>query len=163
LSSKQKKGKVEKKEDAPKAPKAKFVRPSGAAPEAKVTSRHGVGEISRLGRGFSMGELAGASLSPRLASDWGVRLDVRRRSVIQGNVDALRGWGGHANRTARAEGRVKEFEEDLEKVGREMKKEAVKVEKEVVKVEKEVKGEAAKAEKAVKRRSAKPKAKKSES
>ena len=159
MSSKQKKTKVEKKPEAAKAPKVTAVRPTGKTPEAMVSSRHGTGMVNRLGRGFSTGELSGAGLSPRLATNWGVSLDVRRRSVIQGNVDALRTWGGHATRNARVEGRVKEVEEELEKVGREVKKEAAKVEKEVVKVEKEVKEEAEKAEKAVKRRVAKPKAK----
>jgi len=165
LSSKQRKGEASKKSEPANAPRVAPVRPAGRAPEAIVASRHGTGVVTRLGRGFSMGELSGAGLSPRLASNWGARLDIRRRSVIQGNVDALRSWGAHETRTLKVDGRVKGLEEELEKVGREVKKEAVKAEKEVAKVEKEVKEEAEKAKKAVKRKAAKPKtkAKKSES
>ena len=168
MSSRQKRGKAEKKAEPAKTPKAKPsrpVKPTGKAPEAVVTGRHGIGFVTRLGRGFSMGELAGAGLSPKLASDWGVRTDVRRRSVIDGNVASLKGWYTHPGAAKRIESRAKEVEEEIEKVGREVKKEAVKVEKEVEKeaekVEEEVKEEAVKAEKAVRRKAkAKPKKKK---
>jgi ribosomal protein L13E len=162
LSSRQKKGE---KKPEPKA-KAQPQRPSGKAPEAIVTGRHGTGFVNRHGRGFSMGELEGAGLSRRLASDWGVRLDVRRRSVVDVNVASLRGWSGHTGGGKRAESRVKKVEEEIEKVGKEVKeevlkveKEAVKVEKEAAKVEREAKEEAVKAEKAVRRRAPRPKKK----
>ena len=156
MSSKPRKGKAEKKE-SPKAAHPKPTRPAGKVPEAAVIARHGQGEVTRRGRGFSMGELSGAAMSPHLASGWGVRLDVRRRSVLQGNVDALKAWGAHAGVEKRVEGEVKKLEEDVVKAAREVKKQAVKVEKEAAKVEKEVEAEAVKAEKAV-RRKAKPKA-----
>jgi hypothetical protein len=123
-----------------------------------VTSRHGTGVVRRLGRGFSMGELTEAGLTRRLAGDWGVSLDLRRRSVIGSNVSALKGWGARPGASKRVESRAKEVEKEIEKVGREVKKEAVKVEKEAEKVEREVKREAVKAEKAV-RRKARPKKK----
>lgn len=151
--------KGEKKPEPARTPKAKPSRPAGKAPEAMVTSRHGTGVITRLGRGFSMGELVGAGLSPKLASDWGARLDLRRRSVIDSNVASLKSWGAHPSTAKSVESRAKEVEEEIEKVGREVKKEAVRVEKGAEKVEREVKEEAVKAEKAV-RRKAKRKPKK---
>jgi ribosomal protein L13E len=158
LSSRQKKAKVEKKAEPMKVAKAKPVKPTGRAPEAMITSRHGTGSVTRLGRGFSMGELAGAGLLRNLASDWGLRLDLRRRSVVEGNVASLRSWNSHPGAEKRMERVAKEVEEEIEKVGREVKKEAIKVEKEAKKVEREVKEEAVKAEKAVRRKS-KPKKK----
>jgi large subunit ribosomal protein L13e len=170
LSTRQKKAK------AKPAPKAKAARerpkrPAGKAPEAMVSSRNGTDMIVRLGKGFSMGELDSAGLPPRLASKWGLRLDSRRRSVLQGNVDSLKGWGSHAGLEKRAVGAAVKIEEELEKVEeevkeevvkaeKEVKKEAVKVEKEAVKVEKGARKEAGKAEKAVKAKLEKPKAKK---
>jgi large subunit ribosomal protein L13e len=177
LSTRQKKAK------AKPAPKAKAARerpkrPAGKAPEAMVSSRNGTDMIVRLGKGFSMGELDSAGLPPRLASKWGLRLDSRRRSVLQGNVDSLKGWGSHAGLEKRAVGAAVKIEEELEKVEEEVKeevvkaekevkkeavkveKEAVKVEKEAVKVEKGARKEAGKAEKAVKAKLEKPKAKK---
>lgn len=158
MSSRPKKAKGEKKGEPRKAAKARPVKPSGKPPEAMVTSRHGTGIVIRQGRGFSMGELAGAGLSRDIASSWGIRLDLRRRSVVEGNVTSLRSWNSHPGATTRVEGVAKEVEEEVEKVGREVKKEAIKVEKEAEKVERGVKKEAVKAEKAVRRKS-KPKKK----
>jgi len=157
LSSRKKRAKGEEKAVPKKAVKAKPVKPSGKAPEPIVTSRHGTGFVTRQSRGFSKGELAGAGLSPKLASNWGLRLDPRRRSVVEGNVASLKSWSSHPAAARRVEGVAREVEEEIEKVGREVKKEAVKVEKEAEKVEHEVKEEAVKAEKAVRR---KPKQKK---
>jgi ribosomal protein L13E len=156
LSSKPKKPKAEKKAAGPKK-KTAPVRPKGRTPEATVVSRHGTGIIIRLGRGFSNGELTSAGLEPRLASRWGLVLDPRRRSVIQGNVDSLSAWRSHGVSKTRGAGRVQKAEEEVEKIGREVEKEALKVERGVVKVAKEVKEEAVKEERAVRRRAAKPK------
>jgi ribosomal protein L13E len=158
LSSKPRK-KPEKKPAPAKSQNEPPVRPTGKAPEAVVVARHGTGVVTRLGRGFSKGELSGAGFSPHSASEWGLRLDVRRRSVIRGNVDSLKAWGRHTGLAKTTEGRARKAEEEIEKVGRAVEREAIKVEKEVVKVEKEVKEEAVKAEKAVRRKRAKPKAK----
>ncbi len=155
MSSKSKKGKVEKKAES-KA-KSPTERPKGRAPGAVVVARHGEGVVTRPGRGFSLGELSGAGLTPHLASRWGVGLDARRRSVIQGNVESLRSWGSPAGSGVKAEGRAKEIEEEVIRAGRQLKKEAVKVEKEAVKVEEEVKEEVTKVEKAVRRKVARPK------
>jgi len=157
LSSRTKKTKGEKKLKPTKVAKSEPVKPSAKAPEPMVTSRHGTGYVTRQGRGFSMGELAGAGLSSRLASDWGVRLDPRRRSIIESNIASLKSWTSHPGAAKRIEGAAREVEEEIEKVGREVKKEAIKVEKEGEKVERKVKEEAVKAEKAVRR---KPKPKK---
>ena len=158
MSARQRRTKTEKKPELAKVPRAKPARPTGKTPEAMVTSRHGTGVVTRLGKGFSMGELAGAGLANHQASDWGLRLDFRRRSVIDSNVASLKNWGAVPGAPARIESRVKEAEEEIEKVGREVKEEAVKVEKEAKKVERKVKEEAVRAEKAV-RRKAKPKKK----
>ncbi len=145
-------------------------RPAAKAPEAVVSSRHWTGMVTRRGRGFSLGELSGAGMAPRLASDWGARIDYRRRSVLEPNIALLRGWGGQLAFPKKHEGRVKKVEEELERAGKEVEeevvkgvtkveKEALKVEKEVKKAGKEVKEETAKAEKAVKAKVPKPKAK----
>ena len=125
-------------------------RPTGRVPGAMVMSRHGSSMVTRPGRGFSLGELSGAGLAPRLAARWGAQVDFRRRSVLDDNVNALKAW--HATGAkARVEREVKEVERELEKVGRQVKKEAVAIEKEAVKAEKAVRKEAKKAEKAVKK------------
>ena len=154
MSSKPKKRRSEKKPE-PKAEREPLARPAGKSPEAVVTARHGTGVVTRPARGYSMGEVSGAGMQPRLASRWGVRLDPRRRSVLQSNVDALKGWGSHPGPGRRAEGKVKEVERELEKVGREVKEEAVKVVEEAARAEKEVRKEVVKAEKVVRRKATK--------
>ncbi len=145
-----------------KAPKEARSHPVGKPPEAMVVARHETGVVTRQGRGFSMGELAEVGLAPRLASRWGLRLDFRRRSVLQGNVTLLKQWGVPAAAEKKAEGRVKKVEEELAKVEKEVEKEvkkgAAEVEKEAAKAEKELKKEALKAGKAVKAKE-RPKAK----
>ena len=157
MSSRAKKAKENKKTEPVK--RVKPVRPPGKPPEAMVTSRHGTEFVTRQGRGYSMGELSGAGLSRKLAFNWGLRLDPRRRSVVDGNVLSLKSWNSHPGVTKKTEGVAKEIEEEIEKVGRGVKKEAVRVEKEAQKVEHEVREEAVRAEKAV-RRKPKPKKKK---
>ena len=93
-----------------------------------------------------------------LASGWGLRVDTRRRSVLESNVESLKHWGSRAAREKRGEGRVKRAEEQLVTIERGVKREAVVVEKKIAKAEKGVKKEAVKAEKAV-RKKARPKAK----
>lgn len=158
MSSKPKKSASVAPKTSERPPREAPKRPSGRVPEAMVSSRHGTEMVTRPGRGFSFGEISGAGLAPRLATNWGVRIDARRRSVLDGNVDSLKGWASHAATTKKVEGRVKKVEEELVKVEKEVEKEAVEVKKEVAKVEKTVKKEAAKAEKAVKK-AAKPRAK----
>ena len=132
-------------------------KPAGRTPVAMVTARHGTGVVTRVGRGFSLGELSGGGLTPALAARWGLRTDSRRRSVLDGNVGALRTWHATGAR-ATVEREMKGMEEELEKVGGELEKEAAAVEREVVKVAKEVKKEGKKAEKTVKGKVEKPRA-----
>ncbi len=159
MSSKPKKSKSEKTKAAEAPVKEAPKRPAGRVPEAMVSARHGTETVTRPGRGFSLGELSSAGLAPRLASKWGVRVDVRRRSVLDGNVSALKGWESHAAPAKKAEGRVKRVEEELAKVEKEVEKEGEELKEEVVKVEKAAKKEVAKAEKAVKAKVEKPRAK----
>jgi len=135
-----------------------LVKPSGRVPEAMVAARHGTGMVTRAGRGFSTGELSGAGLDPRLAARWGARIDLRRRSVLDGNVGSLKAWHSQAGAKPRVAGEVRKIEEEVEKAGREVKREAAAAKKEAARVEKAVKKEVKRAEKAVKEKVEKPKA-----
>jgi hypothetical protein len=115
--------------------------------------------VTRKGRGFSLDELSGAGFAPRLATRWGLRMDVRRRTALSGNVESLKAWGGHQDVEKKPEGRVRKVEEKLVTVERQVKKEAAEVKAGAVKVEKEARKEATKAGKAVKSKVKKPKAK----
>ena len=93
--SKTRKVKALKKEvkEAPReVTKKQVVRPQGRAPFASVMSRHGTAMIARRGKGFSFGEIEGASLPLRVVGAWRVPLDSRRRSVLEENVAVLRKW-----------------------------------------------------------------------
>ncbi len=159
MSAKSKKKAPDEPKSAPRPSSEGPKRPAGRVPEAMVSSRHGTEMVTRLGRGFSFGELSNAGLAPRLASKWGARVDSRRRSILDGNVDSLKGWVGHTAPPGKAEGRIKKVEAELTRVGKEVEKEAAEVKEEVVKVEKAAKKEVAKAEKAVKAKAEKPKPK----
>ena len=132
-----------------KAPRHQQPRPSGRVPVATVRSRHGTTMITRPGRGFSLGELSGGGVPPGLAAKWGARIDSRRRSVLEGNVSALKAWHATSAR-AEVEHEAKVVEEKLEEAAKEVEKGAEAVEKEAVKAGKAVKKEVKKAEKAVK-------------
>ncbi|MDG6901572.1 MAG: ribosomal protein L13e [Nitrososphaerota archaeon] len=145
-----------------KPAKARPARPAGRVPDAVVSSRNGTEMVTRVGRGFSFGELAGSGLAPSVATTWGARVDPRRRSVLQGNVDSLKAWASHPRAAVRAEKEAKKVGEELREVAEEVEMEAAVVEKEAVKVEKKVKREVKKAEKVVKakvEKKAKPKKK----
>ena len=151
--------KVERSVAGKAARKSRPLSPTGRVPGAVVMSRHDGAMVTRPGRGFSLGEFSGAGVAPRLAAKWGAQVDLRRRSVLDDNVGALRAW--HATGAkARVEREAKAVEQEVEKVGREVKKEAVAIEKEAVKAEKAVKKEAKKAEKAVKKEAKKARPKK---
>ena len=127
-------------------------------PEATVSSRHGTEMVSRQGRGFSMGEITGAGLSRRLLMERGVPVDVRRRSVLDGNLESLKQWGEKAAQPPRKkEGRVAKAEEKVAKVEKVVEREVVELKKEAVRVERATKRGAVKAEKAAKARVKKPK------
>ena len=136
-------------------------RPAGKVPEPMVISRHGTGTIPRRGKGFSLGELSGAGIAPRTASSWGARIDVRRRSVLEGNVSSLKAWRSHASAATVVRRETKALESEVAGVEKEVEVAAEVVEEEVAKVEKAVKKEAKKAETKVKEKVAKkPRAKK---
>ena len=143
--------KVEKAVEKKGRKKAAIQRPAGHIPQAMETARHGVGTITRPGRGFSFGELSGSGLAPGQAASWGVRIDTRRRSVLDGNVSSLRTGHSQGGKT-RVEGVVKEAVKEVEMLGGEIEKEAVAVEKEAAKAGKAVKKEGEKVEKAVKKK-----------
>jgi ribosomal protein L13E len=141
-----------------RAPRPAQPRPAGRVPEAMVMSRHGTGMISRHGRGFSLGELAGAGLSPGLAARWGVMVDSRRRSVLEGNVSSLRGWSTRAasgalrKEAGAAEAKVEEVAEEIEKGAEAVVRGAEKaVRKEAKRAEGAVKGKAGKKPRAKKK------------
>jgi len=77
----------------PSEPKRESLsRPKGPAPKAMVHSRHAGGSIEREGRGFSVGELHTARFPALYAWRWKLPLDLRRRSVNERNVEALKKW-----------------------------------------------------------------------
>lgn len=143
--------KAEKAVKGKKSPKVAFPRPAGKIPEAQVLSRHGTEMISRRGRGFSPGELSGAGIAAGLAARWGVKIDSKRRSVLDWNVTSLKGWGSHAAAAAAARREASAAVEKAEEA-------AEAVEKGAAKAERAVKKEVKKAEAAVKEKAEKPKA-----
>lgn len=70
----------------------KIVRPKGPPPSPIVKIRNNNDIKIREGRGFSIGELKESGLDESLAKRFGLRIDLRRRSVIIDNVDALKKW-----------------------------------------------------------------------
>ena len=145
--------KVERAVEREARPKVQHPRPSGRIPLAMVTARHGTGMITRPGRGFSLGELSGGGLPRSLAGKWGVQVDLRRRSILEGNVGALKAWHAGGAKAA-VEREAKAVEKELKGA----EKEVVAAVEEVEKAERAVKKEAKKAGKAVRRKVKKPKA-----
>jgi ribosomal protein L13E len=72
----------------------------GPLPEATIASRHIDSMHERPARGFSFGELASAGVPLNAARRQGLSLDIRRRSVVDGNVEALKGWFKSPNKPA---------------------------------------------------------------
>ena len=72
-------------------PKAAMEKP-GAAPLAEVSARHLDSMHHRGGRGFSLGELDSAGVPRSAAKRFDLSVDVRRRSVLNENVEKLRSW-----------------------------------------------------------------------
>ncbi len=66
----------------------------GTPPLATVEVRHVDSDSlhERVARGFSFGELASAGIPLNSAKREGLDLDIRRRSVVEGNVEALKAW-----------------------------------------------------------------------
>jgi ribosomal protein L13E len=87
--------KVEKAErkEAPQKPVVKAERVElGPAPSAVIAARHLDSIRGRPGRGFSFSELTSAGVEFNLARREGLSVDVRRRSSVEGNVEALKQW-----------------------------------------------------------------------
>ncbi len=80
--------KVEQKEE--RRPQVKM--PTGRTPFAVISSRHEGSMVQRHGRGFSIAELREAELPMPLARRWGVQVDALRRTSLNNNVGALKGW-----------------------------------------------------------------------
>jgi large subunit ribosomal protein L13e len=126
-------------------PRAEAPRPPGRVPAATVTARHGTGTIQRQGKGFSVGELAGAGMTPRQAAKWGARVDRRRRSVLDGNVAALKGWRSHAGGAPSVRKEAQAVERKAEEVVRGVEEGAEALVRETVRAERAVKRRAKKA------------------
>ena len=118
---------------------------------AKVVARHGIGTVTRTGKGFSLGELAEANIVPRMAWKWGVKLDGRRRSVVQANVTSLKDWGSHVVKAERPAMEVKKVEEEVVKVEKKVRKGVAEVKRETVKTVAKTKKETTKAAAKVKK------------
>lgn len=114
-------------------------KPSGPVPTAHVEARHGMSTMSRGSRGFSFRELEGSGIAMLTARRWGLPMDLRRRSVLDSNVEALKNWYSKAKRVQQPTA-GRRIEEELEKIGgeveREVKKGATKAKKEATKVAK---------------------------
>jgi ribosomal protein L13E len=59
---------------------------------ATIATMHIDSLHERSARGFSFGELASAGVPLNSAKREGLSLDIRRRSVVERNVEALKGW-----------------------------------------------------------------------
>ena len=64
----------------------------GPAPSAVIEARHLDSMQERPGRGFSFAELTSAGVEFNLARRERLSVDVRRRSAVEGNVEALKQW-----------------------------------------------------------------------
>ena len=136
MSSPSKKKRISrKKETEPKrVVEERAQKPAGAPPFAVVEARHGRRLMHRQARGYSMGEVAQACLDFGLARKWGLLVDDRRRSVLEGNTASLRKWSPLSKKKTveRVEGEARKIEKAVGKEVRKAEKELEKVEKEIV-------------------------------
>ena len=88
------KEKVERKESPPKTVAKPEPLKLGPPPTPMITARHvGTGDArERIARGFSFGELASAGVTINTARHQSLSVDLRRRSVVEQNVEMLKGW-----------------------------------------------------------------------
>ncbi len=130
-----------KNEEKPKhVSKVRTLRPTGGAPPAVVRVRHGSDLMVRQARGYSPGELEQAGLGMGLARRWGLSVDERRRSALEGNVSSLKKWSSQAKKVtveARVEGEMRTIEKVVEKEIHRAGKEIHRAEKEMKKAGKE--------------------------
>ncbi len=139
-ASKKKRISGKKEVESKRVVKEKASKPTGAPPSAIVEVRHGGRTMQRQARGYSLGEVAQAGLDFGLARRWGLLVDDRRRSALEGNVASLKKWSPQTKKTReeRVEGEVRKIERAVEKEVRKAEEEVERVEKKVEKVEKEV-------------------------
>ena len=135
------------------ASRSELPRPRAVPPLAHVRARHEGEMITRAGRGFSLGELTASRLPFGAARQWGLQLDLRRRTVLEENVQAIKAWEAGPKREK--VGEAKKVEGELTKVKKEVKKEAAKAKKEAKKVEEETAEAVEKAEAPLKKRARK--------
>ena len=83
---------VEKKQAPKKSVTREELLRFGPPPAATVMSRHLDAMHHRAARGFSLGELGSAGVQVNVAKREGLSMDIRRRSVVDGNVELLKGW-----------------------------------------------------------------------
>jgi ribosomal protein L13E len=143
LSSRAKKRRTEQQKKEKKSKRTteeKTLKPHGSPPFAMAEVRHSGRMMQRRARGYSLGEVRGAGLNLRLARKWGMMVDLRRRSVLEGNVALLKKWAPRTKKTTeeRAEGEVRRVERAVEKEVRKVEKKVEKGVKKAEKVEKEV-------------------------
>ena len=130
---------------AKKVTAPRLLKPAASPPVAMVLSRHGSGMHSRVARGFSLGEVSAVGMSTGDARGWGLLVDERRRTVLDGNVSAIKEWSSKAQKAEPK--KVAKLEKEVEKVEAEVKKEVKEVEEEVVRAEKKVRKKAGRAAK----------------
>jgi ribosomal protein L13E len=85
----------ERKEAPPKTTEKPQPVKLGPPPTAMVVVRHVDSLHERAARGFSFGELSSAGIPLNAAKRQDLSVDLRRRSVVEQNVEALRGWFKH--------------------------------------------------------------------
>ncbi len=110
-----------------KAPKEEKAEPAaevtaaradpGPAPTPVVLARHDREMKERDARGYSLGELESAGVGVLFARRNDVRVDSKRRSVLERNVSSLRGWYVPEPKTRKAE-EAREEKEKKKKVSR---------------------------------------------
>lgn len=124
----------EEEQEKPRQEEREVHRPKGNVPTALVETRHDGQTVERHGRGYSRAELSQAGLAVGLARRWGVRVDDRRRTVLEGNVAALREFAPEPIKAPEVTtGEVEKVERFVEKEVHEVEEEAERVEKKVVK------------------------------
>jgi len=84
------KAKVEEEEEKEKVVAQKV--DLGPSPRPTVNSRHDFSMHEREARGYSFGELESAGVGVSEVKRLSIPLDIRRRTVLEANVERLKGW-----------------------------------------------------------------------
>ncbi|MEM1541282.1 MAG: ribosomal protein L13e [Ignisphaera sp.] len=67
-----------------------IVIPPPTAKMPRITKYRGMATVFRVGRGYSIGEIKEAGLTPYLAKQLNIPIDPKRRSIHKNNVENLR-------------------------------------------------------------------------